>query len=256
MIKVVIIDDEIDAIKSIELIINEYCSNAEIIGTANSAIAGKKIIAETNPDLVFLDIEMPRGSGFDLLEMIPERNFEVIFITAYNNFAIKAFKYSAIDYILKPIDIEELTDAVNKAAKRILANKKSQTNNTEKYNVLLDNIKGNGPRKIMVTTSEGHIYIDVNDIIRIEAEGSYSNIFLVDQKRLMISKNLKEFETMLSDSNFFRSHHSHYINLQHVKKYVLKEGGYIEMDNDTIVPISRRRKDLFVEKMDNYIKNN
>jgi len=129
MINIVIVDDEIDAVKSIELIVNEYCSNAKVVGTANSAIEGKNVILEKKPDLVFLDIEMPRGSGFDLLEMLPERNFEVIFITAYNNFAIKAFKYSAIDYILKPIDIEEFTDSINKAEKRILANK--QNNNTE-----------------------------------------------------------------------------------------------------------------------------
>lgn len=123
MIRVVIVDDEQDAINSIELIINEYCSNAEVVGTASSAVEGRDIILNQQPDLVFLDIEMPRGNGFDLLEMLPERNFEIVFITAYNNFAIKAFKYSAIDYILKPIDIEEFIEAVDKAEKRVNASK-------------------------------------------------------------------------------------------------------------------------------------
>ena len=253
MIKIVIIDDEKDAIKSIELIINEYCSNAEVIGTASSASEGRAVITNKKPDLVFLDIEMPRGNGFDLLEMLPERNFEIIFITAYNNFAIKAFKYSAIDYILKPIDIDEFIDAVNRVEERLKLYKNNPSNNQEKYNTLLDNIQTNQPTKIMVPTSEGQIYIEIVNIMRIEAEGSYSMIFLRDNKKMLISKNLKEFENMLSDNNFFRPHNSHLINLEHVKKYVLKDGGYIEMTDEIIVPISRRRKESFIEKMQEFI---
>ncbi len=253
MISVVIIDDEQDAINSIELIINEYCSNAEVVGTASSAVEGQFVILNKKPDLVFLDIEMPRGNGFDLLEMLPERNFEIIFITAYNNFAIKAFKYSAIDYILKPIDIDEFIEAVDRAEHRINQYKNKPEKRTNKYDVLLENIKTNVPSKIMVPTSEGQIYIEVTDINRIEAEGSYSTIFLIEEKKILVSKNLKEFERMLSDNNFFRPHNSHLINLEHVKKYVLKDGGYIEMTDTTIVPISRRRKESFVEKMQEFI---
>jgi len=253
MIKVVIIDDEQDAINSIELIINEYCSNAEVIGTASSANEGRTVILNQKPDLVFLDIEMPRGNGFDLLEMLPERNFEVIFITAYNNFAIKAFKYSAIDYILKPIDIDEFIEAVDRAEKRINLYKQQPINNEEKYSTLLENIHSNKPVKITVPTSEGQLYVEITDIYRIEAEGSYSTIFLKEKKKILVSKNLKEFENMLSDNNFYRSHNSHLINLEHVKKYVLKDGGYIEMIDKTIVPISRRRKEAFIEKMHEFI---
>ena len=254
MIKVVIIDDEQDAINSIELIINEYCSNAEVIGTASSAVEGRTVILAQKPDLVFLDIEMPRGNGFDLLEMLPERNFEIIFITAYNNFAIKAFKYSAIDYILKPIDIDEFIEAVDRAEKRIALYKETQIDrNKDKYNLLLENIQTNKPTKIMVPTSEGQTYIEITNINRIEAEGSYSTIFLRSDKKILVSKNLKEFENMLSDNDFFRPHNSHLINLEYVKKYVLKDGGYIEMTDKTIVPISRRRKESFIEKMHEFI---
>jgi len=254
MIKVVIIDDEQDAINSIELIINEYCSNAEVIGTASSAAEGKTVIMEQKPDLIFLDIEMPRGNGFDLLEMLPERNFEIIFITAYNNFAIKAFKYSAIDYILKPIDIDEFIEAVDRAEKRINLYQQRPIKNEEKYNTLLENIHSHRPVKITIPTSEGQLYVEITNICRIEAEGSYSNIFLKEKKKILVSKNLKEFENMLSENDFFRSHNSHLINLEHVKKYVLKDGGYIEMVDKTIVPISRRRKEAFIEKMQEFIR--
>ena len=253
MINVVIIDDEQDAINSIELIINEYCSNAQVIGTASSATEGRAVILNKKPDLVFLDIEMPRGNGFDLLEMLPERNFEIIFITAYNNFAIKAFKYSAIDYILKPIDIDEFIEAMDRAEQRILQYKKEPVKGDNKYDLLLENIKTNRPTKIMVPTSEGHIYIEIVNISRIEAEGSYSMLYLADDKKILVSKNLKEFENMLSDNHFFRPHNSHLINLEQVKKYVVKDGGYIEMADETIVPISRRRKESFIEKMQEFI---
>ena len=253
MIRVVIIDDEQDAINSIELIINEYCFNAEVVGNASSAVEGREVIIDKKPDLVFLDIEMPRGNGFDLLEMLPERNFEVIFITAYNNFAIRAFKYSAIDYILKPIDIDEFVEAVSKAEKRIALLKSNPQTGTDKYDVLLDNIKTSKPSKIMISTSEGQIYIEITNINRIEAEGSYSTLFLNNSKKVLVSKNLKEFENMLTDSSFYRSHNSHLINLKYVKKYVIKDGGYIEMEDKAIVPISRRRREAFVEKMQEYI---
>ena len=250
MLNAVIIDDEIDAINSIELIINEYCSNISIVGKANSVIEGKDVINNASPDVVFLDIEMPRGSGFDLLEMFPDRDFDIIFITAYNNWAIKAFKYSAIDYILKTIDIDELIAAVKKVEK-LRANKSSQ--NVDRYKVLLENIKSKGCRKIAISTSEGIEYVDINKIIRFEGEGSYSKIFIDGQTEILVSKNLKEFQELLSKNNFFRTHNSHLINLEYVRKYVLKDGGYIEMKDASVVPISRRKKDLFAEEMQKFI---
>jgi two-component system LytT family response regulator len=249
MLNAIIIDDEIDAINSIELIINEYCSNVSIVGKASSVIDGKELINQTNPDVVFLDIEMPRGSGFDLLEMFPNRTFDIIFITAYNNWAIKAFKYSAIDYILKPIDIDELIDAVNKVEKH----RSGSNRDVDRYKVLLENIKSKGCRKIAISTSEGIEYVDITKIIRFEGEGSYSKIYIEGQSEILVSKNLKEFQELLSKNNFFRTHNSHLINLEFVRKYVLKDGGYIEMKDASIVPISRRKKELFAEEMQKFI---
>ncbi len=254
MIKVVIIDDEIDAVNSIALIIDEYCPNVEIVGRAFSASEGRKEILKHQPDLVFLDVEMPRGSGFDLLEMLPDRNFEVVFITAYNHFAIRAFKYSAIDYILKPIDIDEFIEAVAKAEKRIAEVQSSdKNNNVPKYDVLMENVKSSKPAKIIVPTSEGQVYVNVEDISRIEAEGSYSILHTHSDGKILVSKNLKEFEKLLDESDFFRTHNSYLINLAYVKKYVIKDGGYIMMTDDTMVPLSRRKKDVFLEEMQNYI---
>jgi len=249
MLTAIIIDDEVDAVYSIELIINEYCSNVSIVGKANSAIEGRDIILEKKPDLIFLDIEMPRGTGFDLLEMLPERNFDIIFITAYNNWAIKAFKYSAVDYILKPIDIDELIEAINKVEK----NSSSKGFSQDKYQALLENIKINTNKKLSISTSEGIEYVEISKIIRFEGEGSYSKIYIVEQPVLLISKNLKEFQELLLKNNFFRTHNSHLINLEFVKKYVLKDGGHIEMKDNSIVPISRRKKDVFNEVMQRFI---
>ncbi len=254
MIKVVIIDDEKDAVKSVELIIKEYCPSVQVVGKGYSASEGRKEILKHQPDLVFLDIEMPRGSGFDLLEMLPNRDFELIFITAYNHFAIKAFKYSAIDYILKPIDIDEFIDAITKVEKRIMQKTNSDGDTlNQKYDTLLSNVKSPKLNKITLQTADAQVFLDVNNISHIEAEGSYSIFHTTQDGKILVSKNLKEFETLLSGNDFFRTHNSHLINLSFVKRYVIKDGGYILMTDDTMVPISRRRKEAFLEQMQEYI---
>jgi len=250
MLKAVIIDDEADAVNSIELIINEYCNNVMVVGKAYSASEGKEVIISKSPDIVFLDIEMPRGNGFDMLEMIPDRDFQVIFITAYNNWAIKAFKYNAIDYILKPIDIDDFIRAVDKAEKSKSSNKNIDV---DRYKELLSNISNKTLNKIAISTSEGIEYIEIEKIIRFEGDGSYSKVFIVDQTYILVSKNLKEFQELLEDNDFFRTHNSHLINLAFVKKYVMKDGGHIEMKDNSIVPISRRKKEAFIDIMGKYI---
>jgi two-component system LytT family response regulator len=250
MLKAVIIDDEIDAVNSIELIINEYCNNVIVVGKAYSASEGKNIILSEKPDLVLLDIEMPRGNGFDMLEMIPNRDFDIIFITAYNNWAIKAFKYNAIDYVLKPIDIDDFVSAVKKVEK---TNTNTSKSDIDKYKELLNDISNKTLNKIAISTSEGIEYIDIERIIRFEGDGSYSKVYIKDQQYILVSKNLKEFQELLEDKNFFRTHNSHFINLGFVKKYVMKDGGHIEMKDSSIVPISRRKKEAFVEVMEKYI---
>jgi len=243
MLKIIIIDDEPDAIQAISLIISEYCSFARVAGTAGSINEGREKINAIQPDIVVLDIELPRGNGFDLLESLPQRNFEVIFITAYNHYAIKAFKYSAIDYILKPIDIDEFITALDKARQRL----STPGNFESRYNSLTDNMRGAAPTKIALTTVENMEFIKVIDIIRIEANGSYCKVFLSSDNSIMVSKSMKEFQDLLDPESFFRSHNSHIININHVKRFWFRDGGYLELDNGSHVPISRRKKEDFIK---------
>ena len=244
MFKAVIVDDELDAIESVKLLLNENFSNISIAGTAQNVHDAQEIIALVKPDIVFLDIEMPDGTGFDVLEAIPDRKFKVIFITAYNQYAIKAFKYSAVDYILKPIDIDEFVNAVGRLEEISLSNPKAE----EKIKVLLENVNGKRPEKIALSTSESIEFVRISDIIQIEAEGSYSTLKFQDQTSLVVSKNLGEFESLLEDHPFYRPHQSHLINLLHVKK-VTRLGNEIVMEDGSIAFLSRRKKNQFMELM-------
>lgn len=249
MYKAVIVDDELDAIDAIKLILHEHCSEIQVVGTAQSVKRGIEVINETNPEIVFLDIEMPPGNGFDLLEKMPNRQFNVIFVTAYNQYAIKAFKYSAIDYILKPIDIDDLINSVEKV-KNIQA---SQDKVEEKINLLLENIKTDKPDKIALSTSDGIEFVQIKEIIQIQAEGSYSTLKLLDQSKLVVSKNLGEFESLLEDHPFYRPHQSHLINLNHVRK-VTRQGNEIIMDDGSVAFLSRRKKNQFLELMSRMVQ--
>ena len=245
MLRVVIVDDEPDAVKFIQGIISEYCPNLEVAGTAYSAKDGVSVIMQTKPDLVFLDVQMPHGSGFDLLSSFPEKSFDVIFITAYNHYAIQAIKFSAVDYILKPVNISELIEAVNKVEQK----RSSMEYRNLNYSNLLENLKAPVPSKLAIPTTDGIEYLNTSEIIRIEADRSYSWFFLTDKKKYLVSRNLKEYQELLQDLNFFRPHNSHLINMIYVKKYIRHEGGYIEMTDGSNVPISRGKRDLFLLQM-------
>lgn len=245
----VIIDDEPDAVDFITSIVGEYCPALEVTGKAHNAKDGVQLILDTKPDLVFLDVEMPHGTGFDLLTHFPSKNFDVVFITAFNHYAIKAIKFSAVDYILKPINIHEFIEAVNRVIEKRSGNTMRDNNNLE---VLLENIRSANPTRLVIPTSDGREYLNPNDIIRIEADRSYSWFFITDKRKILVSKHLKEFQDLLNDRNFFRPHNSHLINLDFVKKYVRQDGGYIEMSDGSQVPISRNRKDLFLAHMSRY----
>lgn len=244
-IKTLIVDDETDALNFIESIIVEYCPKLEVIGKAQSAKEGTKMIVEKAPDLVFLDVEMPQGSGFDLLANFPEKKFEVIFITAFNHYAIKAIKFSAVDYILKPININEFIQAVDK----VLDKKQNNETKGASFSALLENVRSALPAKLAIPTSEGMEYLNTHDIIRVEADRSYSWFFMKDNRKILVSRNLKEYQELLSDRNFFRTHNSHLVNLEHVKKYIRHEGGAVELEDGTQVPISRGKRDLFLLQM-------
>jgi two-component system LytT family response regulator len=250
MFKAVIVDDELDAIESVKLLLNENFSNITIAGTAQNVHDAQEIIALVKPDIVFLDIEMPDGTGFDVLEAIPDRKFKVIFITAYNQYAIKAFKYSAVDYILKPIDIDEFVNAVGRLEELNTSNPKAE----EKIKVLLENVNGKRPEKIALSTSESIEFVRISDIIQIEAEGSYSTLKFQDQTSLVVSKNLGEFESLLEDHPFYIPHQSHLINLLHVKK-VTRLGNEIVMEDGSIAFLSRRKKNQFMELMSTMVQH-
>ncbi len=244
-----IIDDEPDAVDFITSIISEYCPDLEVCGKANNVKEGTVLINEIKPELIFLDVEMPNGTGFDLLSHFPQKDFDVIFITAFNHYAIKAIKFSAIDYILKPINISEFIEAVNRVVLKRSANPVSFNENFE---VLLENLRTTHPTRLVIPTSDGREYLNPKDIIRIEADRSYSWFFLNDKRKILVSKHLKEFQELLNDRDFFRPHNSHLINLDFVKKFIRHDGGYIEMTDGSQVPISRNRKDLFLAHMARY----
>ena len=245
-LKTLIVDDEQDAVNFINSIIGEYCPSLEVVAKANNIVQGAAAINDKKPDLVFLDVEMPNGNGFDLLAQFPEKDFEVVFITAFNHYAIKAIKFSAVDYILKPINIHEFIEAVNRVVKK-RSERPSQGN--ENLKILMENLRTSPPSRMAIPTADGMEYLNPREIIRIEADRSYSWFFLTGGRKILVSKHLKEFQELLSDRHFFRSHNSHLINLKYVKKYIRKEGGYIEMTDNTMIPVSRNRKDLFLAHM-------
>ncbi|MGC4101339.1 LytR/AlgR family response regulator transcription factor [Ferruginibacter sp.] len=244
-ISAVIIDDEAGNIVTLSELIKQYCPNVIIKGTAPDPLKGYDLIEETEPDLVFLDIEMPYGNAFDLLDKLEPISFEVIFITAFNNYAVKAFKYAALDYILKPVNIHELKEAVERAAKRL-----EEKDTNLRINSLLTNLKtGEGTTKrIALPTADGYHFENVDNIMYVQAEGSYTFFYIKDRPKLLVSKNLKEFEEILPPALFCRIHHATIVNINFVKKYFKGRGGYVQMQDDTSFEISSRRKTDFFER--------
>jgi len=245
MLKSLIIDDELKSRESLRILIQDFCENVEVCALCQNVAEGIKAIEQYKPDVIFLDIQMQRETGFDLLNKVGEINFEVIFTTAYSEYAIKAFKFSAIDYLLKPIDIEELNAALKKVEKKLGGSISGRLKQ------LMDNLKtGNVENfKLALPTSDGLIFIKVNEIVYCEASSNYTQIFMEDGKKHIVSRTLKEYEDMLIDNNFFRIHHSYLINLNLIKKYVRGDGGYVIMSNDISLDVSKRKKDAFLDRI-------
>lgn len=242
MVKVVIIDDEKNGRDIVKQYLSFYCDDIDVIGEANSVESGFELLSKQTPDIVFLDIQMPDGTGFNLLEKLPQRNFKVIFVTAYDQFALKAIKFSASDYILKPVEPDEFVEAVERV-KSELANQ-NQTND-DRIDALLSISKKNDFTKIGLPTSEGIQFVKVDDIVRCEADGPYTQVFLSTGERVMVSKNLKIYEDLFANSNFIRVHKSHLINTSYIDKYMNSggDGGSVAMADGSIVEVSRRKKD-------------
>lgn len=247
MHKIVVVDDEDKIVKTICKFINENIENVNIVGTANSANEAIEIIKNKKPDLVLLDIEMPFATGFDLLERLPDKDFDVIFITAYNQYAIKAIKMNALDYILKPIDVDELVNAIQKSKQ-----KKNADSQISQVNNLLNDIYKKDVQKIKINTKVGVEYVDIDRIIKVEAEGNYSNIFLGSTEPIFSTMKIKHIEALLSKDTFFRSHKSFIINLEKVLKYNSANNSII-MNDDTEVVLSRSKRKDFLEKMEQFL---
>jgi two-component system LytT family response regulator len=245
-LKIIIIDDEADAIDVLESIIEINSQEYEIVAKTTNPIEGIELILKHKPDVVFLDIEMPELNGFQVLESISNIDFEVIFATAYDNYAIKAIKENALDYILKPATIPEVMDALAKAK-----NKKSLGSNLNtNLKDLLVNLKESNKQRIKIPTASGFELINTEELVYFEADGSYTTAYLKNGERIIVSKPIKQLESMLNSSSFFRVHRSYIVNVSYVKCYE-RENYSLKMVDNSIVPVSRRRLDSFLEFLDN-----
>lgn len=243
-LRAIIVEDEKHSRETLKQLLTEYCQGVEILYAAESISEAEVAIKTHNPDLVFLDIELKTGTSFDLLESLGDINFEIIFTTAYDQYAIRAIKFSSLDYLLKPIDLDELRNAVEKA--KISRNSKTHQQQLE---ILIDNLKRGRPGRICLATQEGFEFIDTNKIIYCKANGSYTEFILTENKKILVSKHLKEYENLLDNHQFMRVHNSYLINLKEVKKYVKTDGGYIVMNNGDAVSLSKGKRDAFLEAM-------
>lgn len=242
MITAIIVDDEQKSISTIQKIIEDYCQGVTIVGVADNITAAHSLISSLAPQLVLLDVEMPYGNGFDLLNSFSDINFEIIFITAYNQYAITAFRYASIDYLLKPVNIVQLQTAVARAEKRI-----TEKIHAANYLLLKQNLKTTetSEQRIILADSSGQHFIRIKDISYCIADGSYTFIYMADGKRYHASKNLKEFEDMLPAELFFRVHHGHIVNTQHITKVKKGRTGSVIMQDGKELEIAARRKKDF-----------
>lgn len=234
-IKAIIIDDLEDSRNILKQDLSDYCPQVQVIGEADGVVSGLKVIKKLQPQLVFLDINMNDGSGFDLLEIVDQPTFSIIFTTASDLYAIKAFKFSAVDYLLKPIDIDDLIAAVKK-----LDSNTAATN--DNYEILKTNLSNKEIKRIALHTHEKIHVCSIEEIVRCESNVNYTTFYFSDGSKKMITKTLKYFDQTLAGSNFLRVHQSHLINVLFIKEYVKMDGGYLIMKDGTTIPISNRKK--------------
>ncbi len=245
-LKTIIIEDEPLALQSLAVILKKYCPVVEVIQTAQTIEDGVNSIQEYEPDLIFLDVQLQKGTGFDLLIQLENLHFEVIFVTAFSQYAIKAIKFNALDYLLKPIDLDELKAAVKKAREKRSFNFRNQP--LEAFVANRDLYKKDPV--ITLPTSNTFEFIKINSIIRCEAEGSYTRFFIEKTKSILVSKHIKTYETLLPSELFFRPHQSHLINRNYLKRYIKTGGGFLLISDGTKIPVSKHKREAFL----NWIK--
>lgn len=247
MIRCVIVDDESKAREILVEMLKLYCSNVEVVGQAQNVKTAFEVINEEEPDLVLLDIKMPDGSGFDLLNKFSNINFKVIFITAHEEYAIKAFRFSALDYLLKPIDPSDLMSAIEKISATPEDNGINEQFDAFKSNYFEE--ESHGDKRIVLKTQENIYVIYLKDVIRCQSEKNYTYFYFTNRERIIVSKTLKEFDDLLSEFKFMRVHRSHLINLKYIDRFEKNDGGMVIMTDGTKVEVSHRKKDSLI----NYI---
>lgn len=246
MIKAAIVEDNFVALNVLKKMIINYFSDIELVGDATNVEDGIQMLKTLNPDLVFLDIELPDGNAFNILDSIDNYNFKVIFVTSHDNYAIKAIKFSALDYILKPVLKKDLIEAVVRFKKSY----STQSNFDLQHLVLKENITGKS-KKVVLSTSKEVIVVDTTDIVRLKSDSFYTNVFLKNGDSIFLTKTLKEFENMLSDYGFVRIHNSHLVNIKCITSFNKKEGGSVVLNDNTMIPVSRRKKSKLISALEN-----
>ena len=251
-LKAIIIDDEVAALRTLELLLQANCPNVRLVAKGQSVDEGLSLIKQHNPDIVFLDIEMPHGSGFELIERSPNLNFDVIFITAYNQYAVKAFKYSAIDYILKPIDVDELVKAVDK----VVDQRKNQIDPRERYSVLFDTIKELLPRKLVLPTEDGFNYIDLNSVLFVDVKPKSVRFYIFEAGALEFNNNIDNIEAILNDKGFTKTGPHRFVNLNKVLKIDKLGKGMVVLEGNHFIELELISKDDFIKMLTAYNSKN
>jgi two-component system LytT family response regulator len=237
-LKAIIVEDELASRETLSVYLSKYCPDVELVGMAESVTTGLELISRAKPDIVFLDIEMPRGNAFDLLEQLGEVDFDIVFVTAFSNYAIKAINLSASYYILKPVDIDELVSAVEKIKKS-----REEKLSHKPTKVLIENLhNANGSHKIVLPLMDGFEVIQVKEIIRCQANDNFTDFHIAGKKKMMICRTLKFYEELLNESGFMRVHKSHLVNMDHIKKYLRGKGGQLVMNDESVIDVSPQRK--------------
>ena len=245
MIRTTIVDDEPYCCESLEALLERYCPEVDVIGILTNGVDALKIIRQQQPDLVFLDVEMPKLNGFEMLEQLPAINFDLVFTTSYDKYALKAIRFSAIDYLLKPVDREELQKAVQKVIQR------SQRPIAQQLEILMQKVRNpfSSVGKIALPTMEGLQMVPIDSIITCESDSNYTIVQMKNKQKLVVSRTLKDIEEMLEEHGFVRVHHSYLVNMNEIEKYVKGEGGYLVMSDGSSVDVSRSRKELLMKKL-------
>jgi len=242
MIKALIIDDLEQARTTLKKDLSTYATDIEIVGEAEGVVSGAKLLRTVQPDILFLDIQMQDGSGFDLLDILPEINFKIIFITASDAHAIKAFRYAAIDYLVKPVDPDDLQSALARFRENYL-------NEDAKYKLLSDSLKNReNPTKRLALHAQDKINIvNIDEIVRCESQINYTTFFFIDGTRIVVTRTLKDFDDLLSDQGFYRVHQSHLVNMKYIREFIKGDGGYLLMTDQSEVPVSVRKRSVVLE---------